>query len=833
MLVRVRPAPHGLPFSKVYLAYPKDQAEYNAVLELQGWTWHHGRESSSRCPAAIVGEKDVFWTTYADDAALIQGPGVWTSEQSKELAAELGRTAPRIQWEPRWRRFVVKRVSRLFRTQLHRVGGWKFHGGACDPSKCPAGCPFRGLYGYHTSFSMAVVPFADRLEEDALAELDRRRSLGAKSRDEDGEVSVPTRDGKTLRGYQRAGVRWALDTPRCLIGDEPGLGKTPQAIATVLALPIEEFPTVLVVCPAGVSSNWRREIESWSAEPCRVVVLCGSANLEKIEKERQLVPRDGERLWVISSYGSLRIGSSSADGEEKPDPVCDLAPPRWLLAEVCRTRLHGVIDGVRCESPESRPAKRKKGEPKPSKCAKKKVGACKGEGLGRKPSRGQRGDALASLPPFPMVIFDEAHKLSGAATQQTLAASFHAQRARRVIMLTGTPLPNDVLDMQPALAMLDPQTFERRGFSYRFCLWRDNGFGASPYGMNEARAAELQELLRSTVMIRRRKSDVLKEIPPKTYRTVLLEPTEHASKLLRQGPDIEELLKSKTILEARQARLDAEARNDSEGMLAAINAELDATGIVLERASTDRQRLGVEKVRESLRYIKERGEDGRKIIVFAQHLEVAHALHKGLGGDRRCVLLEGAVDPKKRGALVESFQTDPEIQYVVATISSSAEGITLTAAHTVVFVEFPWTSVAVTQCEDRAHRYTQKSTVEIDYLVIDKSMDATIAGLISTKARYARLALDASSEPEPVKIDPIESFQRTFQPHPITERRFVLGQDRRTLTKRPSEEEFARAKKAAENRRRRPSSMLEMLAADAAMSLPNALWTEEICRLFA
>lgn len=824
MLVRAKDAPRGLPYSKVYLAYPKDAEEHAEAARLEGWTWHHARESASRCPAAMVGEGDVFWCTDPEAAAQIDGPGVWLKDQHEALERALLACAPQITWEPAWRRFVVKKISKLFRAQLTRVGGWKFHGGQCSADKCPEGCLLRGLYGYHTAYQRSVEPFASLLSESAQSELARRAETKIRSRreSEDG-VAIAAKGERSLRPYQRAGVRWALDTPRCLIGDEPGLGKTPQAIGTVLSLPIEEAPAVLVVCPAGVSSNWRYEIGAWSAEPHRIVVFSAAESVEKLIEERTLEAREGERLWVISSYDSLR---RSPPGQIDEQSV--LAPPLEVCASESPFCALGALRAADVPAPPPK-VRRKKGSPPITKCERLKKAECKVLKERKKPQRGQRGDLLASLRPFPVLILDEAHRLSGPGTQQTQAAAFHAQRARRVIAMTGTPMPNDVLDMQPVLSMLDPLVFDRKSFSHRFCLWKDNGFGAAPYGMNVARAAEFQELLRSTVMIRRRKQDVLKELPPKVYRTIVLEPTAEARALIAQQ-SLPDLLQEQTLAQARQARLDAEASGNSEAMLAAISAELDATGIVFERASQDRQRLGVAKIKDSLRYIKERAEDGRKIIVFVSHLDVAHALYQGLGAEASAILLVGAVEAARRGELVSRFQQDPSVQFAVATIASSAEGITLTASHTVVFVEFPWTSIAIAQCEDRAHRFTQQHTVEIDYLVFDGSMDATIAGLIATKARYARLGLDAEEPTPTAAAEPLHSVS-AFVAHSAPLKRFFLGGGRRKLADPLAEATAELLQSRARARLVRPRSMLEMLACEALLAAPRSCWTEELAAM--
>lgn len=66
---------------------------------------------------------------------------------------------------------------------------------------------------------------------------------------------------RELFPYQRKGVAQALNFKRCLIGDEPGLGKTGQAIAAIAHA--KAFPC-LVVCPSSLKENWRREWELWT-----------------------------------------------------------------------------------------------------------------------------------------------------------------------------------------------------------------------------------------------------------------------------------------------------------------------------------------------------------------------------------------------------------------------------------------------------------------------------------------------------------------------------------------------------------------------------------------
>lgn len=70
--------------------------------------------------------------------------------------------------------------------------------------------------------------------------------------------------------YQKQGIAYALLHKRCIVGDQPGLGKTGQAIATIVGA--EAFPC-LIICPATLKENWRREVEMWTGGKHRATIL--------------------------------------------------------------------------------------------------------------------------------------------------------------------------------------------------------------------------------------------------------------------------------------------------------------------------------------------------------------------------------------------------------------------------------------------------------------------------------------------------------------------------------------------------------------------------------
>lgn len=110
----------------------------------------------------------------------------------------------------------------------------------------------------------AVMPFygeADDAARDKLTSLiSDYEASWAKDCDED----YPVPPGLKYMPFQRAGIKYVLSKQHCLIGDEPGLGKTIQAIGVANAM---EATRVLVVCPANIRPGWQREVRRWSTIP--------------------------------------------------------------------------------------------------------------------------------------------------------------------------------------------------------------------------------------------------------------------------------------------------------------------------------------------------------------------------------------------------------------------------------------------------------------------------------------------------------------------------------------------------------------------------------------
>lgn len=123
-------------------------------------------------------------------------------------------------------------------------------------------------------------PSAAARIQAAVAELKAQLDESAAT---DADIDIPTPTGLTLFPFQKAGIAYASKRPATLLGDEMGLGKTLQAIGLINLDPACQ--SVLVICPASIKINWRRELEKWLVRP----MTCSIAGTKEFDKNADII----------------------------------------------------------------------------------------------------------------------------------------------------------------------------------------------------------------------------------------------------------------------------------------------------------------------------------------------------------------------------------------------------------------------------------------------------------------------------------------------------------------------------------------------------------------
>jgi len=353
-----------------------------------------------------------------------------------------------------------------------------------------------------------------------------------------------------------------------------------------------------------------------------------------------------------------------------------------------------------------------------------------------------------------LVICDEAHYLKNPDAKRTQAVCGKEKkgvvevepiRARRRMLLTGTPIPNRPIEGWTIFHYLDPVEFRSFfGYAKRYAGAYQGAYGWDFSG--SANLPELQDKLRGTIMIRRLKADVLTELPAKR-RSVIEIPANGASGAVKAEQQAWER-KEETMLAMRTAVELAKASENPDDYADAVASLKTAATAAFAEISKLRHDTAVAKIPYVIEHLRNAIEDGSKVVVFAHHHDVIDALAAEFGS--QAVTMYGDVPMATRQANVDRFQSDPGCLVFIGGIQAAGVGITLTAASHVVFAELDWVPGNVTQAEDRCHRIGQHEMVIVEHLVLEGSLDARMAAILVQKQEVLAAALDTVTEQAPV-----------------------------------------------------------------------------------
>eukprot|EP00434_Breviolum_minutum_P004589 symbB.v1.2.004045.t1/scaffold228.1/size260974/14 len=306
---------------------------------------------------------------------------------------------------------------------------------------------------------------------------------------------------------------------------------------------------------------------------------------------------------------------------------------------------------------------------------------------------------------YKIVIADECHYIKNPDAQRSQALIKVASSAERIILVSGTPVLNSAMELYPLLQLLDPNIADKREFALRY-------FGG-----------ELHSYLFKTVGIRRKKEEVLSELPPKRRQTIMLQ--EKSSSM------------SMSKLKQMEAKLFKSSQDDDEIHEKSWWADLrTASELVMEA-----------KKRCCADYVNEVINNGiGKFLLFAHHrkmLDSLEAVLKERVGGGGYMRIDGSTPQRERADLVTRFQEDLQCHVALLSITALAEGQTLTSAEAIIFAELVWTPGIILQCEGRAHRIGQKGSVLIQYLLLDGSVvDMRCHRKLEEKHKHAGKVLD-------------------------------------------------------------------------------------------
>ena len=315
-----------------------------------------------------------------------------------------------------------------------------------------------------------------------------------------------------------------------------------------------------------------------------------------------------------------------------------------------------------------------------------------------------------------VLILDEAHYLKTPDAQRTHAVYGKkglVRSAKRTYALTGTPAPNNASELWTLLYTFGATQLGYLNFIDRYCITDQMG---RVQGNNLFTIHELKQKM-NKVMMRRMKTEVLKDLPPITFGDVTVEASPvNVARWFPNQPD----------LKAELAHQEAMVR-------AVLDQDEEALGDT--HVTTLRRYTGLAKVPAAIEMLKTEFEGGLdKIVVFAVHRDVVTLLKEGLSIFNPVVVF-GGTSMADRQAAVDRFQKDPACRVFIGNVTSAGTAITLTAASNVLFVEASWTPADNAQAAMRVHRIGQSRPCLVRYVTLQGSIDEAVTAVLRRKTK--------------------------------------------------------------------------------------------------
>jgi hypothetical protein len=321
-------------------------------------------------------------------------------------------------------------------------------------------------------------------------------------------------------------------------------------------------------------------------------------------------------------------------------------------------------------------------------------------------------EQLARIHPRALVV-DESHYAKNPQAKRTqavrrLAGTLDDSALR--LALTGTPVLNHADELISQLRVIG--RLEDFGSGARF----------SRQFQGPLTEERLHWHLRRRCFVRRLKSEVLPQLPAK--RRVVV-PVELDNKREYR------LAEEDVVAWLREQPLDLSELNNR--IAATLRAERLAQLTTLQRLAARG------KLNAALTWIHDFLASGEPLVVFARHVDVQRAVLERFPDAAH---LLGADALGERDDAVRAFQQPDGPQLIVCATRVAAQGITLTRASNVAFLELEWTPAMHDQAEDRCHRIGQRDAVTAWYLLAAGSIDETMAELVEAKRGHISAVTD-------------------------------------------------------------------------------------------
>jgi len=328
---------------------------------------------------------------------------------------------------------------------------------------------------------------------------------------------------------------------------------------------------------------------------------------------------------------------------------------------------------------------------------------------------------------FGYIICDESHVIKNPSSQ-TAKAVMQLQSRNRFI-LSGTPIQNNIIDLYSQMQFINPGLLgNKEFFKAEFAIPIDK-FG------DKDKSAQLRKLI-YPFMLRRKKEQVAKDLPPKTEITLWCEMGEQQRKVYN---DLKIYYRENLLQRIEKEGIGSNAIYILEG-LTRLRQVCNSPKLIKDGNFSTAESV---KIDELLNEIED-NTGGHKVLVFSQFTGMLHLVSEEMQKRNIPYLyLDGSTKAEERLKLVKQFQSPGDEKIFLISLKAGGLGLNLTAADYVYLVDPWWNPAAEQQAIDRAHRIGQQNKVFAYKMICRDSVEEKILAL---QQRKKSLADDLISE---------------------------------------------------------------------------------------
>lgn len=328
-----------------------------------------------------------------------------------------------------------------------------------------------------------------------------------------------------------------------------------------------------------------------------------------------------------------------------------------------------------------------------------------------------------------LVIADESQRIKTHTATQSKAMHQIGDRTRYKLILSGTPVQNNAIDLYSQFRFLDSSIFGKNYYQFRSRYAVMGGFNNKQIVAYK----NMDQLIKKehSIAYRVTKADAL-DLPEQTFLTryVQLKPADMK---------IYKTLKRNSVVELETGNVTATT------VLTKLLRLQQLTGGFLQEDQADKPEFVSDAKIKALEEILDDYvlECGKKLVVFCRFRTEIALIEQLLSKKKiQYGLIYGDIKIADRGDIVKDFQENPETKVFLAQIDTAGLGITLTAADTCVYYSVNYNYAAYSQSLARIHRIGQKNKCTYIHLVCEDTVDEKVLAALAKKEDLAKTIVD-------------------------------------------------------------------------------------------